>query len=303
MSEYHVPVMLQEVMEGLDIRPDGVYADLTFGGGGHAREIVSRLESGRLYGFDQDAEAAENIEGLDAEKFSFIPANFRYLKKYLRLHKAPQLDGILADLGVSSHQFDRGGRGFSIRFDGPLDMRMDQQSESSAHQVVNKYSESALIELLRQYGELRNAKQVAGVIIRHRANKEITTTEELATLLKPMARRGKENKFLAQVFQAIRIEVNEELEVLKEALFQCAEVLKPGGRLVVMSYHSLEDRLVKSFMKAGNFSGEIEKDFYGNPIRPFKPVPGKAVQASGQELATNSRARSARLRVAIKTET
>jgi len=302
MGAYHVPVMLEESIAALQVQPQGHYADLTFGGGGHAQALLQKLLTGRLYAFDQDEEAARNAEGFPPDKFSFIPANFRYMKKYLRLAKAPKLDGILADLGVSSHQFDQGERGFSIRFEGPLDMRMNQQGARSAATVVNEYPEGRLSEVLRHYGELRNARRVASVLLRERQKAPIKTTEALCAVLRPMAKRGKENKFLAQVFQALRIEVNDELEALREMLQQSAEVLKPGGRLVVMSYHSLEDRLVKNFMRSGKFSGEVEKDFYGNPLRPFTPVSGKALQPSEQELLLNNRARSARLRVATRNE-
>ena len=296
---YHLPVMLNECIEGLNIRPDGTYVDATFGGGGHSRAILSHLgEGGRLIAFDQDADALENA--LDDSRFTLLNENFRHMKSFLRLHGVRSVDGVLADLGVSSHQFDVAERGFSTRLNGELDLRMDRRQEMTARDLVNSASEEELTRILRLYGELPNAYQMAKAICRARMEKEIVTTFDLRDAVSRHLPRGMENKYLAMLFQALRIEVNGELEALKEMLQQSADVLVPGGRLVVMSYHSLEDRLVKNFFKAGNFEGEVNKDFYGNPIVPLKPVVRKAITASEEELQVNSRARSAKLRVAEK---
>ena len=296
---YHLPVMLNECIEGLNIRPDGTYVDATFGGGGHSRAILSHLgEGGRLIAFDQDADALENA--LDDSRFTLLNENFRHMKSFLRLHGVRSVDGVLADLGVSSHQFDVAERGFSTRLNGELDLRMDRRQEMTARDLVNSTSEEELTRMLRLYGELPNAYQMAKAICRARMEKEIVTTFDLRDAVSRHLPRGMENKYLAMLFQALRIEVNGELEALKEMLQQSVDVLVPGGRLVVMSYHSLEDRLVKNFFKAGNFEGEVNKDFYGNPIVPLKPVVRKAITASEEELQVNSRARSAKLRVAEK---
>ena len=296
---YHLPVMLNECIEGLNIRPDGTYVDATFGGGGHSRAILSHLgEGGRLIAFDQDADALENA--LDDSRFTLLNENFRHMKSFLRLHGVRSVDGVLADLGVSSHQFDVAERGFSTRLNGELDLRMDRRQETTARDLVNSASEEELTRKLRLYGELPNAYQMAKAICRARMEREIVTTFDLKDAVSRHLPRGMENKYLAMLFQALRIEVNGELEALKEMLQQSVDVLVPGGRLVVMSYHSLEDRLVKNFFKAGNFEGEVNKDFYGNPIVPLKPVVRKAVTASEEELQVNSRARSAKLRVAEK---
>ena len=296
---YHLPVMLNECIEGLNIRPDGTYVDATFGGGGHSRAILSHLgEGGRLIAFDQDADALENA--LDDSRFTLLNENFRHMKSFLRLHGVRSVDGVLADLGVSSHQFDVAERGFSTRLNGELDLRMDRRQEMTARDLVNSTSEEELTRMLRLYGELPNAYQMAKAICRARMEREIVTTFDLRDAVSRHLPRGMENKYLAMLFQALRIEVNGELEALKEMLQQSVDVLVPGGRLVVMSYHSLEDRLVKNFFKAGNFEGEVNKDFYGNPIVPLKPVVRKAVTASEEELQVNSRARSAKLRVAEK---
>ena len=296
---YHLPVMLNECIEGLNIRPDGTYVDATFGGGGHSRAILSHLgEGGRLIAFDQDADALENA--LDDSRFTLLNENFRHMKSFLRLHGVRSVDGVLADLGVSSHQFDVAERGFSTRLNGELDLRMDRRHEMTARDLVNSASEEELTRILRLYGELPNAYQMAKAICRARMEREIVTTFDLRDAVSRHLPRGMENKYLAMLFQALRIEVNGELEALKEMLQQSVDVLVPGGRLVVMSYHSLEDRLVKNFFKAGNFEGEVNKDFYGNPIVPLKPVVRKAVTASEEELQVNSRARSAKLRVAEK---
>lgn len=297
---YHQPVMLQECLEGLQLREGGVYVDLTFGGGGHSRAILNVMKGGRLFGFDQDDDARKQAENIEDSRFEFVQANFRYLKRYLKLHGIQQVDGILADLGVSSHQLDEAERGFSTRFNAALDMRMDQQGSLTAREVLNTYSEKGLHRLLGQYGEVRNARTLAAALIAARANQPFETIDELKAVVNRFAPKGKEFKYQAQVFQALRIEVNEELKVLEEALEQSAEVLAEGGRLVVMSYHSLEDRLVKNFMAKGKFRGEIEKDFYGNMIRPLQPVTRKPVEAGAEEVALNSRARSAKLRIAEK---
>lgn len=298
-SVYHVPVMLQECMEGLAIKPDGVYVDVTFGGGGHSREILKRLgPEGKLYAFDQDPDALNNA--IDDSRFYLIHQNFRYLKNHLRLQGVRQVDGILADLGVSSHQFDDASRGFSIRFDADLDMRMDQVSDLDAKLVLNTYSEADLHRIFGMYGEIQNAKNLAKTIVTARQSEEVTSVDGLKAVIAKLVPRGKEHKYHAQVFQALRIEVNQELEVLKEFLEQTVPVLAEQGRLVVMSYHSLEDRLVKHFMAKGKFRGEVEKDFFGNELTPFKLITRKAVVANSEEVALNNRARSAKLRVAEK---
>lgn len=299
MSEYHTPVMLQECIEGLAIRPEGTYVDLTFGGGGHSKEILKHLNKyGKLLAFDQDADAQQNIP--DDNRFVFVDQNFRYLKNFCRLHHAIPVDGILADLGVSSYQFDQAERGFSIRFDAELDMRMNRSSALSAKEIVNTYSEADLHRIFGMYGEIQNAKSLANTIVTARLNKEIITVADLKNAIMARIPRGKENKYLAQVFQALRIEVNQELEALKDFLVQSAEVLESGGRLVVMSYHSLEDRLVKNFIARGKFSGEVEKDIYGNDNKPFDAVSRGAITASEDEIKSNNRARSAKLRIAVK---
>jgi len=299
MSEYHVPVMLKECIDGLNIDPDGTYVDVTFGGGGHSREILKHLgPKGRLIAFDQDADAQRNI--IDDERFVFVDQNFRYLKNFCRLHGAIPVNGILADLGVSSHQFDEADRGFSIRFDAELDMRMNQLGELTAKDVINNYSVADLHRIFGIYGEIQNAKSLAETIATARLNMPIVTIADLKNVISNRIPKGKENKYLAQVFQALRIEVNQELEALKDFLMQSAEVLGVGGRLVVMSYHSLEDRLVKNFIAKGKFSGEVEKDFYGNDQKPFDAVSRGAITASEEEIKNNNRARSAKLRIAVK---
>ncbi len=299
MSSYHQPVMLKECLEALNIRLNGTYVDVTFGGGGHSRAILEKLGTeGRLVAFDQDPDAKLNI--IDDERFSFVDQNFSYLKNQLRYLGIQKVDGILADLGVSSHQFDAAGRGFSIRFDASLDMRMDQLREKDAKWVLNTYSEQDLHKIFGMYGEVHNAKTLASVIVKARLIKPIEYVGAFKELIKPLVKRGKENQYYAQVFQALRIEVNEELEVLKEFLIQSVQLLKPGGRLVVMSYHSLEDRLVKNFIQKGKFSGELEKDIYGNVNTPLEAVSRKAVTATEDEIKINNRARSAKLRVAEK---
>ncbi len=296
---YHKPVLLEKSVEGLRIKPEGVYVDATFGGGGHSRTILEKLQNGKLFGFDQDLEAEKNVP--DDPRFVFLNHNFRYMRNFLKLHGVTQVDGILADLGVSSHQIDEAERGFSTRFDGPLDMRMNQMASLSAGEIINEYGEEELARVFYLFGELKNARKIARIIEKERQERIIETTSGLMNILEEVAPRGKENKFFAQVFQALRIEVNQELEALKEFLEQSEDLLKPQGRLVVISYHSLEVRLVKNFMKSGNFSGEVEKDFFGNPLTPLVPV-GKQETADQQEVTDNPRARSARLRIAEKRE-
>lgn len=308
MSSYHNPVMLKECMEGLDIKPDGVYVDVTFGGGGHSKAILERLTTGHLIAFDQDTDAEQNAQLLAEvqstkernSSFTFIESNFRFLKKYLKLHGITEVDGILADLGVSSHQFDEPARGFTIRAEGVLDMRMDQAATKGAREVVNEYDEKDLIHILSAYGEIRNARTLAREIVNFRMNQSIETNEQLKAIAMKNAPKGRDLKYLAQVFQAIRIEVNEEIEALREFLIQAGEVLKADGRLVVMSYHSLEDRPVKNFINKGNIKGVDEKDFYGNPIRVLDPVNRKPIVPEAAEIKENSRARSAKLRIGRK---
>lgn len=298
-STYHVPVMLKECIEGLNIKPNGTYIDVTFGGGGHSREIMKHLgEDGQLLAFDQDADAQQNI--IADDRFTFIDQNFRYIKNFTRLHGAVPVDGILADLGVSSYQFDQAERGFSIRFDAELDMRMNQGAGISAKDVVNTYSEADLHRIFGVYGEIKNAKSLANTIVMARLIAPIVTIADLKNAISARIPKGKENKYLAQVFQALRIEVNQELEALKDFLIQSADILVSGGRLVVMSYHSLEDRLVKNFIAKGKFSGEVEKDFFGNDQKPLEAVSRGAIIASEEEIKLNNRARSAKLRIAVK---
>ena len=294
---YHIPVMLNESIEGLNIKPNGTYVDVTFGGGGHSRRILECLgEGGRLYAFDQDEDAAKNV--IDDSRFTFIQQNFRYMKNFLQLYCGGKVDGILADLGVSSYQFDTPEKGFSTRFNGRLDMRMNQNAAVDAANVANTYDVSSLASVFSRYGELRNAMSIADAIAMAREVKPIETTDELKEAVARFLPRGSENKVLAQIFQALRIEVNEEMKVLEAFLSQCADVLNPGGRLVVLSYHSLEDRLVKNFMKTGNAEGNLEKDFFGNQLTPYKLMTSKPVVPSDEEIQLNSRARSAKLRVA-----
>lgn len=292
---YHKPVMLEAAIEGLMVKPGGIYVDATFGGGGHSREILRHMEHGSLFAFDQDKEAAKNVP--DDSRISFLNANFRYMKNFLKMYGSLAVDGILADLGVSSHQIDEAGRGFSTRFSGPLDMRMDRASTPTAKDIVNDYDKRELTEVFYSYGELKQAGRIAAAIEKQRNTNKIETTDQLIRAISFLAPRGRENKFFAQVFQALRIEVNKELDALKDMLYQCPDILKPGGRLVVISYHSLEDRLVKNFFKAGNFQGDIEKDFFGNPVKPLNAI-GKSLTASEDEIKDNPRARSARLRIA-----
>ncbi len=296
--EYHNAVLLKETVDGLDIKPDGVYVDVTFGGGGHSREILSRLgDEGKLYAFDQDKDALANK--IDDSRFVLINENFRYIKRFLRFYGVKEVDGVLADFGVSSHQFDVAERGFSTRFEAKLDMRMNQDSKLSAYEVINEYEEEQLRDVLLQYGELRQAPAMARVIVSERKVEPIETSEQLKLVLKKFLNHRKENKVLAQIYQAIRIEVNQEIQVLKELLLQMPEILKKGGRLSFISYHSLEDRLVKRFIRSGMFEGEPERDVFGNFEVPLKKVGGLIVP-SESEIKMNNRARSAKLRIAEK---
>lgn len=299
MSEYHVPVLLQTCIEGLNINPEGTYVDVTFGGGGHSREIVSHLTTGKLYGFDQDEDAEQNIT-LDP-RFVFVRSNFRYLSNFLRYHGVDQVDGILADLGVSSHHFDDTERGFSFRFEeGMLDMRMNKKAGLTAADIVNTYKEDDLANVFYKYGELKNSRRLAAGLVLARNNALITTVASFLEVVKPYFGREKEKKDLARVFQALRIEVNQEMSALEDMLQQALAVLKPGGRLVVMTYHSLEDRLVKNFMKTGNFEGKSEQDFYGNFQTPFRLINNKVIVPDENEQSLNPRSRSAKLRIAEK---
>jgi 16S rRNA (cytosine1402-N4)-methyltransferase len=298
-NNYHVPVMLQPCIDGLNIKPDGVYVDVTFGGGGHSKEILKHLgPNGRLIAFDQDPDAQANIPADD--RFIFIDQNFGFLKNNLRLKGFRQVDGILADLGVSSHQFDVPERGFSIRYNADLDMRMDQHRNLTAAEILNTYPEDKLHKIFGIYGEVKNAKSLARAIVTARLEQPFTDINSLKSAISAYIPKGKENKYVAQVFQALRIEVNAEIQVLEDFLQQAAEVLKPAGRLVVMSYHSLEDRPVKNFMAKGKFQGEVEKDFFGNQQKPFNVITRKAIVANDGEIAQNNRARSAKLRIAEK---
>ena len=296
---YHTPVLLQESLEGLNIQSGGIYVDVTFGGGGHSRGILQRLgPSGRLYGVDQDADAEVNIP--QDERFVFVRSNFRYVQNFMRYHGVSQIDGLLADLGVSSHHFDDETRGFSFRFDGMLDMRMNNRAGKTAAEVINTYSEESLADIFYFYGELKTARKIAAKIVYRRTIKPIETITELVEILNVFAGKGKEKKFLAQVFQALRIEVNDEIQVLKSLLMQAEKLLKPGGRLVVITYHSLEDRLVKNFFRTGDFEGKGKQDFYGNNLTPFRLINNKVITPMPEEIEVNPRARSAKLRIAEK---
>ena len=295
---YHVPVLLEESVSGLNIDPDGVYLDLTFGGGGHSREILKRLKDGCLIGFDQDSDALANVP--DDSRFIFVNHNFRYLRNFLRYCGYDEADGILADLGVSSHEFDEAGRGFSFRFDAELDMRMNQRSRLKATDILNTDSEEDLTRIFRNYGEVDNVRRLVDLIVKARTEKMITRSEEFLQVIAPCVPKQKEKKYLAQVYQALRIEVNGELEALEDMLKEAERALRPGGRLVVITYHSLEDRIVKNFLKSGNFEGKVEKDFYGHVKRNFELVNRKVIVPSEEEIERNPRARSAKLRIAEK---
>lgn len=295
---YHIPVLLNESVEGLNIQKEGDYVDVTFGGGGHSREILKFIESGHLFGFDQDEDAANNA--FDDPRFIFVRHNFKYIRNFLRYHGVEKVDGILADLGVSSHDFDVAERGFSFRFSGALDMRMNRDAKITAADVVNDYSEEQLIKIFREYGEVDNAYRLTKQIVAARQQQRIQTIDEFKAVIAECVSKKNEAKYLAKVFQALRIETNRELDVLKDFLEQSAELLKPGGRLVVITYHSLEDRLVKNFIKAGNFEGKQQKDFYGNVSSVLKAVNRKVIIPNDEEIARNPRARSAKLRIAEK---
>ena len=298
-TTYHIPVLLAPAVDGLDIRPDGVYVDVTLGGGGHTREILRRLgPGGRLLGFDQDEDAERNIP--DDARFTFVRSNFRYLHNFLRYHGIDRIDGLLADLGVSSHHFDDSQRGFSFRFDGALDMRMNKRAGQTAADVVNTYDEERLANVFYLYGELKNSRKLAAALARARASAPVTTIGQFLDIVKPLFGREREKKELARVFQALRIEVNHEMEALREMLLAAAGALRPGGRLAVITYHSLEDRLVKNLMKTGNVEGKVEKDFYGNVQTPFRLVNNKVITPDEDEVARNPRSRSAKLRIAEK---
>lgn len=295
---YHNPVLLHPSVDNLVTNPSGTYVDVTFGGGGHSRAILEKLTDGRLIAFDQDEDSQANL--IEDARLQFVPSNFKNLTRFLQYHKAYPADGILADLGISSHQIDTAERGFSYSKDGLLDMRMNAQSGISAKEVVNGYDEQQLSRLFFTYGELHEGRQLARQIVRVRSERELETTMQLVEALKPSLPRGRENKYLSKIFQALRIEVNHEMDVLESFLTQTVDALKPGGRLVIIAYHSLEDRLVKNFMRSGNLNGEVEKDFFGNPLTPFKLVTRKAVAPDEEEIMMNPRARSAKLRVAEK---
>ncbi|KGN77530.1 16S rRNA methyltransferase [Porphyromonadaceae bacterium COT-184 OH4590] len=293
---YHIPVLLNETVEALAIKPNGIYVDCTFGGGGHSAAILDKLgKDGRLYGFDQDIDAYKNT--LPDSRFTFVRGNFKYISNFLKYHGESKVDGILADLGVSSHHFDEAERGFSYRFDGALDMRMNQLSTLTAEKLLNTYDEEQIADMLYQYGELRQSRRIASAIVHQRRETPIRTIAELVAIVRPFCTKGKENKDMAPIFQAIRIEVNAELEALKTLLRHSSEMLNTGGRIAVISYHSLEDRLVKNYFKTGNFNGVLQKDFYGNLIAPLKSI-SKAITSTTEELNLNPRARSAKLRVA-----
>lgn len=294
---YHTPALLYPCMEGLSINPSGVYVDVTFGGGGHSREILSRLnERGRLFGFDQDLDAMQNI--VDDKRFTFVRSNFRYISNFLEYYGVEKVDGILADLGVSFHHFDESDRGFSFRFDGKLDMRMNQKATQTAAEVLNRYSEERLADIFYYYGELKQARKIASAIEARRKNEKFDTISDFVSVVEPWVGKDKQKKILACLFQALRIEVNREMDVLKKMLESSLSLLNPGGRLVVLTYHSLEDRLVKNFMKSGNFEGKVQQDFFGNRISPFRLVNNKVIVPDDTEIAMNPRSRSAKLRIA-----
>lgn len=296
---YHIPVLLNESIEGMNLHADGIYADMTFGGGGHSKEILRRMgEDCHLYSFDQDEDAEKNI--VDDKRFTFVRSNFRYLRNFMRYYGVEQLDGILADLGVSSHHFDDSERGFSFRFDGKLDMRMNKRAGMTAADIVNTYDEEKLADVFYIYGELKNSRKLAATIAKARQQKQITTIGEFLDIIKPLFGREREKKELAKVFQALRIEVNHEMEALKEMLYEATDLLKPGGRLVIITYHSLEDRMVKNLIKAGNIEGKVEQDFYGNVQSPFRAVNNKVIVPTDEEVNQNPRSRSAKLRIAEK---
>lgn len=298
-NDYHIPALLHESVNGLNIKPDGVYVDVTFGGGGHSREILNHLgPNGRLYGFDQDVEAYDNI--IDDERFTFVRSNFRYLKNFIRFYEEGMVDGILADLGVSSHHFDDPERGFSFRFTGDLDMRMNRSARKNAADILNEYTEEELARVFYLYGELKNSKKIAFSIVKQRANTRIESVNDFVKIMEPFTNRDREKKMMAQAFQALRIEVNDEMSALSDMLVNSLSVLKPGGRMSVISYHSLEDRMVKNFFRSGNILGEVEQDFYGNTNSPFELINRKVIVPTESEQRDNPRSRSAKLRIAEK---
>ena len=304
---YHIPVLLNESIDGLNIQPGGIYVDVTMGGGGHSHEILKRLDANaHLYSFDQDADAEANLKQnhgddlLNDERFTFVRSNFRYLKNWMRYHGVEQIDGLLADLGVSSHHFDDESRGFSFRFESPLDMRMNKRSSKTAADIVNNYSEEALADIFYLYGELKNSRKIASLLVKARQEKKIETTGDFIAVVEPLFKREREKKDLAKLFQALRIEVNGEMSALKELLTSVVDILKPGGRLSVITYHSLEDRIVKNIMKAGNIEGKIEQDFFGRINTPFKLINNKVIVPTDEEQEQNPRSRSAKLRIAEK---
>lgn len=300
-NEYHNPVLLEESVDALDIMPGGVYVDATFGGGGHSREILSRMDStARLYSFDQDADAERNI--VDDDRFTFVRSNFRYLENWMRYYGIEHIDGILADLGVSSHHFDDETRGFSFRFDAPIDMRMNKRAGKTAADILNDYTEEQLADIFYIYGELKTSRRIAAAIAKARAAKPIKTTTDLLTIVDPLMPKERQKKDLAKVFQALRIEVNREMEALKEMLAAAVRLLRPGGRLSVITYHSLEDRMVKNVMKTGNVEGKVEKDFFGRTSATMRPLQGKPITPSAEEQTDNPRSRSAKLRIGMKNE-
>ena len=300
-NEYHKPVLLEESVDALDIMPGGVYVDATFGGGGHSREILSRMDStARLYSFDQDADAERNI--VDDDRFTFVRSNFRYLENWMRYYGIEHIDGILADLGVSSHHFDDETRGFSFRFDAPIDMRMNKRAGKTAADILNDYTEEQLADIFYIYGELKTSRRIAAAIAKARAAKPIKTTTDLLTIVDPLMPKERQKKDLAKVFQALRIEVNREMEALKEMLTAAVRLLRPGGRLSVITYHSLEDRMVKNVMKTGNVEGKVEKDFFGRTSATMRPLQGKPITPSAEEQTDNPRSRSAKLRIGVKNE-
>lgn len=304
---YHIPVLLNESIDGLNIQPGGIYVDVTMGGGGHSHEILKRLDANaHLYSFDQDADAEANLKQnhgddlLNDERFTFVRSNFRYLKNWMRYHGVEQIDGLLADLGVSSHHFDDESRGFSFRFESPLDMRMNKRSSKTAADIVNNYAEEALADIFYLYGELKNSRKIASLLVKERQEKKIETTGDFIAVVEPLFKREREKKDLAKLFQALRIEVNGEMSALKELLTSVVDILKPGGRLSVITYHSLEDRIVKNIMKAGNIEGKIEQDFFGRINTPFKLINNKVIVPTDEEQEQNPRSRSAKLRIAEK---
>ena len=308
VTTYHVPVLLKESIDGLCIRPDGIYVDVTFGGGGHSRELLSRLTTGHLYGFDQDADAEDNLRARDKEqgtslcddaRFTFVRSNFRYLRNWMRYYGEEQIDGLLADLGVSSHHFDDAERGFSFRYDAPLDMRMNKRAGQTAADLLNNAAEERLADIFYLYGELKQSRRIAAAVVKARAQKPIVTTQDFLQAVSPLFQREREKKDMAKLFQALRIEVNHEMDALREMLMAATELIRPGGRLAVITYHSLEDRIVKNVMRSGNVEGKVKQDFFGRIESPFELVNNKVIVPSAEEQERNPRSRSAKLRIAM----